>query len=234
MTDPVKHPARFSVALFPHFYRIVEDFVANRYTLSPKTKILDPFAGTGRIHELEDLDELVYTFGIEIEPEWAACDPRTMQGDATRLPWEAQTFDLVITSPTYGNRFADKHQARDGSTRRGYTHDLRAMTGDELRVLAATNTGGFHFGSKQYEALHRLAWAEVWRVLKRKGRFVLNVKNFPRNGKIVNVCQWHVDLLAADLGFDLLEEIQVPTPGLRYGENRERVDHEMIYVFEKS
>lgn len=75
-------------------------------------RVLDPFAGVGRIHDLPR--RTADTVGVELEPEWAACRARTIVGDATQLPAEwTDTFDALITSPTYGNRLADKHEAKD-------------------------------------------------------------------------------------------------------------------------
>jgi hypothetical protein len=47
-------------------------------------------AGTGVIHELPN-----ETIGVEIEPEWASMHPDTIVGDATRLPFPAESFDAV-------------------------------------------------------------------------------------------------------------------------------------------
>jgi tRNA G10 N-methylase Trm11 len=82
-------------------------------------RVLDPFAGTGRIHELEN-----WTVGVEIEPEWATMRDGTIVANALNLPFRDASFDAVVTSPTYGNRLADHHDARDSSRRHSYKHDL--------------------------------------------------------------------------------------------------------------
>lgn len=210
----VPHPAPYSAAVLEALGRWTEG-------LRP---LLDPFAGTGRVHDLGG-----DTYGVEIEPEWAAMHPRTEVGDACDLRFPDGFFACVATSPTYGNRFADRHNARDGSLRRGYTHDLRKLTGDPDRQLAVTNTGRYQWGTA-YQALHKLAWKEVGRVLRPGGRFVLNVSDHYRNGRIVDVCRWHEGTLRA-FGFQLEAIELVPTPRLRLGANRHRVPHEEIQVW---
>lgn len=227
------HPAVYSEPIMFELEAIVSNFECKRIG---DIKILDPFAGTGRIHRLDNPPSRL-TFGVEIEPEWANLDERTRVGDATELPFRAEAFHMVITSPAYGNRFADKHNAQDTSLRRSYTHDLRRMTGNPSRVLAPTNTGGYLFHTKEYKILHEKAWAEVWRVLRRRGWFVLNVSDSIRtsNGKTeaINVCKWHHDT-ATDLGFKTIDIRQVETKRLQYGINsKARVPYEMIYVMEK-
>lgn len=81
-------------------------------------KILDPFAGPGGIHALRNLNRRWQTFGVEIEHEWAAASPYTWRGDSRRLAAlrtvaRRLPFDAIATSPTYGNRMADHHEARD-------------------------------------------------------------------------------------------------------------------------
>jgi tRNA G10 N-methylase Trm11 len=93
-------------------------------------------------------------------------------GDALALPFPDATFDAVVTSPTYGNRMADHHHARDGSLRYSYTHTLG-------RSLHPNNSGTLHWGA-EYQRFHSLAWREVWRVVRPGGRFVLNIKDHVR------------------------------------------------------
>ena len=59
--------------------------------------VLDPFAGVGGIHQLRPGIE---TYGVELEPEWAAASEWTRVGDATDLAeWGDATVDVVATSP---------------------------------------------------------------------------------------------------------------------------------------
>lgn len=203
-----KHPAKFSDSILTAIAAHVPD----------GAKLLDPFAGTGRIHELTFAD----TYGIEIQPQWAKMHYRTQVGDATQLPFDADEFDIVATSPTYGNRFADKHNAKDGSVRRSYTHDL----GEQLEP---NNSGGMQWGP-EYRALHQAAWREVRRVLKPRGLFLLNISNHIRKKETAHVAEWHLTQ-CIQLGFELLEIELIDTKRHRQGQNHEaRAEHEYLFV----
>ncbi len=187
--------------------------------------ILDPFAGTGGVHRLAS--EKYRTIGVEIEAPWADTHIMTIQGDALALPFGDHSFDCVITSPVYGNRFSDHHKARDGSLRRSYTHDLQRMTGDPERKLHPNNSGTLQWGDS-YRDFHERAWTEVLRVLKPGAFFVLNSSDHIRNGEVQPVTDWHFST-ASRLGFEIIDCIEVPTPRMRNGANSAaRVDHETV------
>lgn len=227
------HPARYSKPIMQRFVAIVDEFVVSHPAFDP-IEVLDPFAGTGRIHSLVDQSPLwgIETYGVEIEPEWANMHPRTTCASALDLPFPTQKFHMVITSPTYGNRLADKHDAKDGSLRRSYTHDLRRLTGDQARTLHPDNTGALHFG-EEYKKKHIRAWQEVWRVLRPTGWFVLNVSDFVKNKNVVPVARWHLDT-CMEMGFNFVDDIEVSTRRLKFGSNADaRVATERIFVFEK-
>lgn len=219
MTAP--HPAVYSDALMPIFQDIINGWRLDRGD-GAMPRVLDPFAGTGKIHSLVG----AYTYGIEIEPEWASMHERTFLGDALALdPLWYQFFDMVITSPTYGNRMADSHDAKDGSTRITYTHKLG-------RKLHPHNSGAMQWGER-YKEFHHQAWEQVHKVLKPHGYFVLNIKDHIRGGKIQQVTRWHHETLV-DIGFLYRFEKDVPTPGMGFGANGQlRVDHESVLVYEK-
>lgn len=214
------HPAKFSDQLMPVFQTIVDAYTGeNEYN----ALVLDPFAGTGRIHELERC----YTVGVEIEPEWADLHPRTQIGDATCLParW-TNRFKMVLTSPTYGNRMADSHtpSPSDTSKRITYTHKLG-------RELSPLNTGGMQWGGR-YRVMHRAAWHQARRVLVPGGYLVINIKDHIRKGEVVPVSAWHLETCKS-LGFELIEDIEVPCPGMRFGANGgARVEVEHVYVLQ--
>lgn len=230
----VIHPAKFSDSVL----QLLQDIV-------PPGHVLDPFAGTGRIHELAQAGRR--TYGVEIEPEYAALHPRTFRGNALNMQplidHEVHfpvAFDSVVTSPCYGNRFADAHHAKDGSVRRSYTHDLRRMTNDETRKLHPDNAGTLHFGPAYLE-FHRRVWMECARVLRDDGQIFLNVSDFLETKKKRGVKkQRRVPVVAAHkgllrrAGFEVVGEWEVGTPRMRYGQNHEaRVDGEVVIVAKK-
>lgn len=216
-------------------------------------KVLDPFAGTGRIHAIAAAAGVPRSVGIELEPEWANVDDfpgpyrRQIVGDSLEvLPtFRAGTFDAVVTSPAYGNRMADKHDAKDpckhcsgtgvvddtackvckgsGLSRRNtYRHRLG-------RALSDNNGGGMQWG-QEYRDLHRSIWAASARVLAPGGVFVINCSNHIRLGNEVDVCSWHRDVLV-ELGLTISEVVEIETRRQRQGANHGlRVAGEQIIV----
>lgn len=213
-TTKVRHPAKYSDALLPVMAEMLQG----------ATRILDPFGGTGRIFELSaDLPDAQIE-AVEIEPEWCAMNPRLTLGNALALPWPDGYFDAICTSPTYGNRMADHHEARDGSRRNTYRHALG-------RPLHRDNSGAMQWGA-EYCTFHIKAWTEAWRVLCDGGRFVLNISDHIRKGQRVRVTDWHIDALEL-LGFDLVEHRKIETPRQRFGQNGHlRVEYESVILFE--
>lgn len=213
----VTHPARFSDPIL--------DVIAAE--LPEEGVVLDPFAGTGRIHEVAT--ETRQTVGVEIEPEWASLHPDTKVGDALDLEGTAgiapESVDAVATSPTYGNRLADHHNAADADSRRSYTHDLG-------RPLHENNSGTLQWGD-EYRTFHLNAYREAVRALKPGGRFVLNVSDHIRGGQPQQVVLWHAWALGS-LGLAWVKVEAVETRRLRTGDTADRrVDAEFVLVFTK-
>ena len=216
------HPAKFTPAILDVVAAELAAEANRRGLDRSDLRVLDPFAGTGRVHLLSGA-----TVGVELEPEWAAMAPGTLLGDARLLPFGPGSFDAVATSPAYGNRLADHHAAKDGSVRRSYTHTLG-------RALTAGNAGTMPYRDRQgddapYRVLNRVAWAEVRRVLVAGGMLVVNVSDFVAGGERQHVTDWHVGVLGV-LGFTVERTRTVETPRLRYGANRQRVSGETVVV----
>jgi hypothetical protein len=211
----IAHPARFSDDLLDVFAGVLEGYEA----------VLDPFAGSGRIHELMDRG-VRCTWGVEIEPEWAALHERSQIGNALDMPFGDGEFDAICTSPTYGNRLADHHDAADPETRRSYAHDLG-------RPLATENSGAMQWG-QEYRAFHALAWEEATRVLRTGGLFVLNIKDHIRDGERQAVSAWHLNTLMRQSGLWLRDVVVVGARGMRAGANSAlREPHEFVFVLKK-
>ncbi len=220
--EPPNHPAKFSESIM--------DILRAELALEQEHRghddlvVLDPFAGTGRVHLLAGPG--IYTRGIEIEPEWAAMHERTICGDSRKIRWADATFDAIVTSPTYGNRMADHHNAKDGSKRFSYRHVLG-------RALTEGNSGMMQWG-KPYRDLHSLVWLECNRVLKPGGIILLNISDHIRKNELVGVTDWHVTVLTSDFGFNVEAWERIPTRRMKMGANRNtRVEHESVIKFRR-
>lgn len=188
--------------------------------------VLDPFAGTGRVHEFANDDRK--TIGIEIEQEWADKHDDTIHGDALVVlaAMEPGSVDAIATSPTYGNRMADHHDAKDDSVRLTYKHTLG-------RDLADANSGAMQWGD-EYKAFHLTAWTEAVEALRPGGTFTINIKNHVRDGVVQRVIEWHIDTLGRLLGLQLTTLDDVPTRGLMAGANANtRTGVEYVITFRK-
>jgi hypothetical protein len=213
-----RHPAPYTDTLLP--------IMAGLLPQGP-AKILDPFAGTGKIARLKTWLPQTEFYGYEIESEWAeqartaGCIATT--GDSRQMHYPDATFDAICTSPTYGNRMADHHEARDASPRHTYRHVLD-------RPLTPGNSGALQWG-EEYRTFHMAVWTECRRVLKPGGIFVLNVKDHIRGGVLQPVTNWHAVTLLM-LGFVCTRRVHVLCPGQRHGANGHlRVAYESVLQF---
>ncbi len=126
---------------------------------------------------------------------------------------------------TYGNRMADHHNAKDKSKRITYKHCL----GHDLHPH---NSGQLQWGIR-YRVFHYHAWKECIRVLKPKGKLILNISDHIRDGKRQHVFNWH-EMILVDLGMTVIYGKNVKTHRMRRGKNSElRVDYEQVFAFRK-
>ena len=211
-----KHPATFSTELLPVFNELLD-----KHTDGP-LKLLDPMAGEGHVYRLDKFTDRLTIVASDIE-EWQHADPRVTIADATDLPHHRDTFDVVLTSPPYGNRMADK-LSTDGDCRNNYRDRLG-------RDTHANNTAGLQWGN-QYRTLMGDIWVEAIRMTRPGGLIVMNCKDHLRGGIRQHVTDWHLDTLRA-LGAVLIDSVEVATPGVRGIANADlRTGFETIAVLE--
>lgn len=215
------HPAKFNAALLAELARILWLEAHRHRRRRTPLRVLDPFAGTGRLQWCAGGP--VHVVATDLEPEWLTQAPGdTACADALRLPFADDTFDVVATSPTYGNRMADTYDGRDGSRRHTYRIDLGRMPTDG-------STAVLQWGDR-YRELHLAAWLEVARVLRPGGLLVVNVKDHQRRGDWQGVPAWHVDAMRR-CGFDVEQLLDIAVDGLRHGDNHDaRAASELIAV----
>lgn len=233
------HPAKYGEQIMAAMGRLVRE---EADALGRRPLVLDPFGGVGRIHELRTWAD---TVAVELEAPWARQRRRgTVRASAFHLPFGAGTFDVVGTSPTYGNRMSDKHRAGsrpkpgkepDTSVRRSYTHDLRNMTGNPDYTLHPDNTGALPWGIAYRDGEVR-ALTEVWRVLRPGGLFLLVLSDYFRKRGIkrqVPCVEWHL-LRCLAAGWLLEGALPVGSPRYRFGANRDdRVAAEFVLQLRK-
>lgn len=218
-SKPTPHPAMWSQAILEALDEMV-----------PPGRYLDPYAGTCKINTIAADNRRFYC--VEIEPEWAAryvewtpldgspvLEPFT--GDC--LKWmkiwkrNGTQFDGVVSSPVYGNRMSDHHNAKDASRRRGYRFQLG-------RMPTEGSTGVMYFWQLRFKDHHQKAVKLIGKLVRPGGYVFWNVKNFY---KTVNGIEIEYDVLGwfvtefEKRGFEIEKVVDVGTPGFREGENYE-------------
>ena len=181
----MNHPAKYTDRFIPIFADLLQN----------SKSVLDPFAGTGKLAEIKRHGFKGKVICNELEPEWTKDCKYDVDlfhiGDAQDLSW-INSVEAVCTSPTYGNRMADSHNAKDGSRRITYTHYLG-------RKLNENNTGQMQWGEK-YKKIHENVYEECFRVLVSNGLMIVNVSNHIRNHQEIDVVKFHKETLVK-IGF---------------------------------
>lgn len=237
----------------------VIDLIAAAHEAEPfPGPVVDPFAGIG--HGLADALPDVELWGLEIQPQWAD-HPDTpgwiRQGDALDLLAYPAKLGTVITSPTYGNRMADKYRGpkcehcagfgydgpaipddmapchvcggtgHDGTGRRGYAIDLGEIPADGSSAV-------LQWGPK-YKAFHH-RWLLLMARLLPEGRrrLIINMSDHYRAWARQHVCAWWVGA-AAEHGFAIVGAYPANTRRHTLGANGSaRADEELVLVFNRS
>ena len=213
----VKHPAVYSNDFIEIFSNLLKD----------RKNVLDPFAGTGKISLIKNHGYNGKIICNEMEPEFSKISEylvdEWLYEDAEYL--KLNDIEAICTSPTYGNRMADHHNAKDKSKRITYTHYLG-------KQLKEGNTGRMQFGDL-YREKHKRIYQNLYSLLNNNGLFILNISNHIRKGEEVDVVLFHKEALES-VGFTLNHEIKIETKRMKFGKNSEkRVKYEYILVFEK-
>jgi DNA modification methylase len=228
-TPLTRHPAKFSDPIIDALRVLVR---GEQQAWGEMIHVLDPFAGVGRIHRLYEPGK-IETWGIEIEPEWAACHSRTTCGDSLLAMeqgprvGDAPGYHVIATSPCYANRFKDSYNAQDGSVRRSYHFDLGRRPSEGSNATFGWEPKYWAFMARAYRAMYG--------TLRPGGTLLLNVSDFRSNNQMVHAVVWH-DGACWGAGFTRKHKpIRVKTRRLRYGENADaRADHEVILVYRKA
>jgi DNA modification methylase len=218
----LSHPAKFTDSILEEAARVLWSHLPAGAT------ILDPFAGTGK--GVAFLRERGYrnAMGTDLEPpdSWGdAVDTKLVaQCDALNLGtlFLPESLDAVFTSPTYGNRFADR--------------DMRpSCAGTYAKGLGRNATDGsschLQWGNA-YREFHAHAWAEVANVLKPGGLFLLNISDHYRAKRVQPVTAWHVSTICA-LDFEWIDARSIATPRMTRGVNSKRCAVEWLHLFAK-
>lgn len=214
------HPAKFSPEILNVIAEVIEEERPGK-----KLRIIDPMAGVGGVHHLRNFGHK--TIGYEIEPEWAKQSAGTVTANIFHIRRGKQKrFNCMVVSTCYGNRYADKHNAKDKSTRHSYKHDLGRMP---TQGSSATMQWGKEFRKFHRRWIRRML--DHW--LAPKALIILNISNHIRDHEEMFVSEWFTKLLIKN-DCRLLQIIPVKdTKRMKKGENRDaRTDREFVLVFE--
>ena len=151
------HPATYTDALLPIFAELLLKSHGSQWGQGTRAgEDFGPLRGyQARSRACAPGFQHAEFYGYEIEPEWAeqarAAGCITTTGDSRQMHYPDAMFDAICTSPTYGNRMADHHEARDASPRHTYRHVLG-------RPLTPGNSGALQWGEASPARVPRCTW----------------------------------------------------------------------------
>lgn len=224
----MSHPAKFSLPILERAVEMLDRRLADDRCggESQLVTVLDPFAGTGK--GVDYLRARGYAAeGIDLEPvdAWGEADvsSHVRVGNALELEYDDGAIDVVFTSPSYGNRFADV--------------DMRAsVAGTYAKGLGRRATEGsschLQWGTA-YREFHQAAWLEARRVLAPGGLFLLNISDHYRAKVPVAVSAWHVKTLVG-FGFEWVAAEAIDTSRLTHGANPTRCEVEWLHLLKRT
>jgi hypothetical protein len=229
-----RHPAKWTDELFP--------VIAELLQFPKKGKLIDNMAGTCKVVLLREHGFEGEIYCAEIEDPWAKQGNGLVHqadvvwvGDSRFLPYEDEFFDFFATSPTFANRMADHHKARDKSRRNTYKHAIG-------RDLTPGNTGMMGWLGKEgeeYRLTNRQIMQCLHRKLKPRARGVFEMKDHFRTLKTGGpqvrqyVTRWWLRMMQA-ISFIILDKVDVPVEGNRQGENHDaRMEYTSLVLVEK-
>lgn len=242
------HPAPFSDVIVRRLRELLQG--------EGKVRALDPFAGVGRalfalqpgstatMIEIEacfvqeGLDALGIVPALDdfydgvIRFDYESVDTRYVIADSREfLKRDRRSYTHIVTSPTYGNRFTDGYRSKPGTKCRSYAQSKGA-------ALEDGNTGSMKFGSGEYDKINREVMEISVERLKVGGKCIVNVSDFYKtltrgeHPTRMPVVRWWTELLFS-LGLSCIAIEPIQTRRFKEGENRHRVTHESILIFEK-
>lgn len=253
-TPAPKHPAKWSEPILDVIRAHVE---AEREAVGRDLVVLDPFCGVGMPRLANALGEQTTLVGVELEPEWAIGG--AVVANAVALPCRPASVDVLATSPAYGNRMADAHNAVErcrSCAGDGFVREQRAPDYPRKPCEKCAGTGRRDYvrntyrhtlGRKpsdgsaavlrwgpKYRRLHEAAWRAANDALRPGALVLVNVKNHTEtydDGEIEHpVTEWHLNFWLS-LDAKLLTVVEIDTPGQRHGANRDaRADCERLLV----
>lgn len=252
MTEPRAHPAPWNL----HVLGYVEEVLGQEQMRLGKSniRVLDPFGGIGRIHEIP-----FNTVSVELEPEWAnmgAALGESWIGDATDMHWfRRNSMGAIASSVNFGNRMSDHHNAQErcrncwpaGKLSRlkkkcvkcnstGYRKHHRRTYKHYLGRDLSPNSASAMYWGKTYRKFHVRFLLEAMRVTKPGGLVIINVANHLKTMKKgeppveQRVSEWWIFTMIK-MGFGIEEIRRIHTSKYGYGANRDtRTVGELVVV----